>query len=455
MPKLKLWLPFMLIAGVFLAIKLHSLSIRASDTNIYWYTAKEILEGKTLYKDIFFTNFPIIPYVASLYYLLSGGNLLFYYFTAALESVTTGAILYWIVVKQSSSQLLAGCTAMLYLFSFMLLSTSDHQTGVFLAALFVIASYASFFQKKYILMGVLTALALLTKAYTLPLLLTYIVILFLENRKALGKFLVAFSTSTFVVLLPSFLFAGKDLWHDVFAYSLTRSQGVSKIGIVWFALQHDFLLVGLLFLAIIMLKRQKTLGIFSLLSLLFFIFYKDIYYLYLNVTLPLICLVLPQAVTQLKKYVSINKFMVPTILLLFISYNLWTYLVHYTTLQNLPLSSLTTEISTIDPPVLYGVNGIAPALAFLTRKPLLNSIVDTNDNIFRKGFLNATSLTDSAIAQHALVITEGVYYPEANIKQDILTDIVNSKRLTSQCKLDRRFPFYSEGVINEIVFFRC
>ena len=105
--------------------------------------------------------------------------------------------------------------------------------------------------------------------------------------------------------------------------------------------------------------------------------------------------------------------------------------------------------------ILYGINGITPALAYTNHVNLLNNIVDTNDNIFRKGYLNASELTGDAIRQHAIIVTEGALYPEQGITQDVMTEIVDTKLLNSHCHLVKRFPFRSEGVVNSINLFSC
>lgn len=453
---LKVFLPFVILAAIFLYIKLTSLAIRSSDTNIYFYTAKEILNGKILYKDIFFTNFPIVPQVASFYFLLSSGNLLFYYFTATIETVITAGFLFLISYNETKSRWFASLISGMYLFSFIILATTQHQTGVFLATLFITVSYFFFRKDRTTLTGFFTGLALLTKAYTAPLFLAYFVFFAIRERNRLASFLSG-TIIAGIMILPSLLLAPQELWHDVFEYSLTRSQGVSKANIFWFVMQHDILFVILLLTNIIMMKRQLFFGLFSLFGLLFFLFYKDTYYLYLVVLLPILVLSLPSLVKEIQQKFFIHHLMLPTILIPLTLYNLFAYYANgYNTLQKLhDTQEMIKVIHKEKPSALYGVNSITPALAYLSDTPLLNGIIDTNDNIFRKGYLNATKLTKNAVRQHALLITEGVWYPQAGITQDVLTEIIDQKELKKNCKHIKRFFFQSEGLTNAINFFRC
>src|SRR5690606_29145625 len=115
---------------------------------IYFYTGLQLLKGNMLYKDVFFTNFPLFPYVSSLYVLLSFKQLPLFFFTAVIEASLVGFLLYSIILKQTKHMLTATLSAMVYLFSFMILSTTDHQTGVFLASVFAVASYYFYTEKK-------------------------------------------------------------------------------------------------------------------------------------------------------------------------------------------------------------------------------------------------------------------------------------------------------------------
>ena len=447
----------LIIIGGFLFIKLINFDFRVTDANIYFYTGKELLEGKLLYRDIFFTNFPLIPYVASIYFWISQGNVLFYYLTSSFEVCLTTVLISIIVLKQSKSYLLALCIPLLYLFSFMILATSQFQTGVFLTCLFIVISYWFFKKENYFLTGVFTALCLLAKAYALPVLLSYFVYLLIKKRKALLPFITGGALTAGIVLSPTLLFAYKDFLNDVFSYSLTRSQGVDKLSILWVLLLHDFIFIIILFTNMVIIRKNLLFGLFSLFGLLFFILYQDVYYLYLNILLPFLCLSLVVLIPYLQKKLTFHSFMIPTIVIILTSYNLYSYFSqNFHQLQRLPQTmEIVQQINASNPSSLYGINAATPLFAYLTNKLLLNNIVDTNDNLYIKGVLNATLLTKDSIKNHGMIITTGAYYPEAKIKEDILTEVVDRKLMDKHCKLVRRYPFYSEGITNSLNLFQC
>lgn len=449
-------LPF-LFPAFFLAIKIPFIQIRLSDTTIYYYTAHQLLNGKLLYKDIFFTNFPLFPYIASFYYVLTLGNPILFYVTALLEVCAIALVLFFIVKRITHSLFLATFSAMLYLFSFITLAPSDHQTGVFLASLFAILAYYFLMTKKYILVGVFLGFAFLTKAYILPIVLSFFIYLLLQKQyKQIIPVFCSFLISTIFILLPTLLLSPKEFMTDVFFYSLTRSAGLNKGEIIWFFMTHDIVLFFLLLFNLFTIRQHLFFGLISVSTILFFFLYQDIYYLYLHILAPFLCLSFYNFYHFAKKTLQFHLLVLPSLITLFLCANIYLYLSSYTSLQT--YESLPSIIATIEkekPSILYGTNDTTPIFAYLTHTPLLNGIVDTNENIFRKGFLNADTLTNDAIEKKAMVITHGLYYPQSTIDEPIVDGIVNKKTLLEKCKQVGSFPITTEGITNRLSLFRC
>ncbi|CAN5148862.1 hypothetical protein BH11PAT1_BH11PAT1_0570 [soil metagenome] len=453
---MKQYWPLIIIITLFLLLKLSSLGIRMSDTNIYFYTAYQMLQGKVLYKDIFFTNFPLLPYVSVCYYFFFGKSLTAYFFTSCLEASAVAGILYYLAINKTKSLLIATLTAMVYLFSFIVLSTSDHQTGVFLASLFALLSYFFFEKKHYVLTGCFVALALLTKAYFLPILASYGVFLLIRQRKTFLPFCLGLIVTSGIILLPILIFARNDFFKDVFLYSLTRSQGLSKTNILWFFATHDILFFVMFMTALTQIKKQLFFALFCFFSLAFIIFYQDIYFLYLNFTIPFLCLFFAFFYHDSLTKLQIQKMVIPSLIVLLLVYNLFTYLTGFRNIQTFTqLDTMVTKIKEINPPALYGTNDTTPALSYLTGIPLLNGIVDTNENIFRKGYLNNKTLTKDALSQHALFVGHGVYYPEENLNQPLINEIFDLTQMQGKCKIEGSYPIVSEGMTNRITLVAC
>ncbi|MDP3941597.1 MAG: hypothetical protein Q8Q49_04805 [bacterium] len=453
---MKKYLPYLLLALPFFLLKVTNIGIWLSDTNIYFYTGYQLLQGNILYKDIFFTNFPLLPYISALYFILTNGNLPLFFFTASIEVILVGGIIYAIILKEKKSQLLALLTASIYLYSFIVLATSNHQTGVFIASLFSIFSYLFFTKQRFFLSGIFIALALLTKAYFLPVVMSIFIYILLTKRSKLLPFLCGAGITAGVILLPSLILAPHDLFRDVISYSLTRSQGIPKGNITGFFLTHDTLFALLLVWNILMIKKRLFFGMTSLLSFLFFLLYQDIYYLYLNFSIPFLALSFPELYLSVTSKFKPQKMVLPTIISILLCINLSTYITSFRSQQKITnISELTDEITKQHPATLYGINSLTPALSYLTETPLLNGIIDTNENIFRKGFLDKKIMTEQAVQKHALIIANGAVYPESGINYPLLGGIFDEQIVAKSCRLLMTYPVQPEGVENAITLFQC
>lgn len=453
---MKKFLPFIFLSIFLFILKSSNLGIRISDTNIYFYTAYEILQGKLLYRDIFFTNFPLFPYLSSFYFFLLNGNLNLFFLTPTLEVIITSLLIYIIIINKTKNNLLSLISSLLYMFSFLVLSTSDHQTGVFLASIFSLISFLFYEKKSYILSGFFIALSLLTKAYFLPILISLMLVSVVKNKRGAFKFIISFLLTSFIILLPFLIFSKNEFITDVFKYSLTRSQGISKSEIAWFFITHDFIFFILIIFNLLNIKKNVFFGILSVFSILFFIIYKDIYYLYLNFLSPFLALSFPNFYMFVKQKLNFQPMVIPTLICIFLILNLITYISSYKNLQKIPnLNEIIKTINKEKPKYLYGVNDTTPALAYLTNVPLLENIVDTNENIFRKKLLDATILTKKAVSSKTIMVTHGAYYPTLNVQEDTVDGIFDKRVIKNNCKLIGSFPVQSEGAINRINLLKC
>jgi len=453
---MKRYLPFLVLALIFLFIKIGGIGVRLSDSNIYFYTAYQLLHGHILYKDIFFTNFPLIPYISALYFLILGGNLSLYTFTATIEVIIVSGIIYHLVLKKNVGILVATLASSVYLFSFIVLVTSDHQSGVFLASVFAVISYAFFETKQFGRSGIFIALSLMTKAYFLPIFLALLIAIFFIRRTKSIPFVLACGLTGILIVLPSLVFAREEIFNNIIEYSLARSQGISKLNILRFFAIHDILLVILFFYSLVRIKKNLFMGVLSLTSLLFIILYKDIYYLYLNFLIPFLALTFSDVYVSIQKRFKPQRLIIPTILFIIFTINTVMYLSSYQNLQKLSdIDTIAMFLKHQPNTVLYGTNDITPALAYLSDKQLLNGIIDTNENIFRKGFLNASLLTKDAIKQEAIIVSHGAYYPQFNVEDPLMGGIFDREQITKSCEIIASYPITTEGIENRLNFLSC
>lgn len=453
---MKKYLPIALLIIIFFVFKLSNLGIRLSDSNIYFYTGYKILQGQILYKDIFATNFPLFPYLSAFYYLLTFGNLKLFFLIPTIEVGIVTFLIHQICYRKYQDISLSVTASTIYLFSFIILSTSDHQTGVFISSVFATVSYYFYINKKYFLTGIFIALTFLTKAYFLPILLSYIVLFFWKKEyKNILPFFAGAIITSIVIMLPTIIFALPNFIKDTFVYSLNRTQGVEKSNIVWFFITHDFSLLVLLLFNLFTIKKNKLIGLTVFFGIIFFFIYRDMYYLYLNFLIPFLCLSYPDFYKFMEKNFNIQKYIIPSICLCLLVFNAAIYMTDFRNLGKIDLEQAVQIIKKEKPRYLYGIDSITPALSFLSDTPLLDNIVDTNANIYRKGFLSAHTLTSDAIKQKAVIIAHGASYPQNGINIEVTDEIFDMALVKKSCKLIGSFPVQTEGTENRLNILRC
>ena len=447
--------PLIFLIICFLIIKAANNSVRLSDTNIYFNIATQIFQGKILYKDIFFSNFPFFSYVSSFYYIITGKIIELFYFTSSVEIATITTFIFLIVYKKTKDYIISIISSLLYIFSFMVLSTSDHQTGIFTASLLAVLGFY-FLKEKVILSGVFIAASFLTKAYFIPIVLSFYGYLAIKRSKEkIIKFSIGFILASLFILLPFLLLAPKEFFSDIFGFSLTRPTGLSKINIIWFFITKDFPLFILLIFNLFNIKKNILFGLISIFSIIFFFAYQDIYYLYLNFLTPFLCISLYELSYFLRKNLNIQKMIIPTIIFVFILYNLFSYLSSYKDLGKLQINKITKTIIAEKPDFLYGVNDITPALISLTNIPALENVNDAHEYFFTRGIYDKDKLTEKAINSKTIIVTHGADYPNYNIKQDILDKIFIKEAIYKSCKIILSIPVISESDANRINLFKC
>ena len=449
-------IPLLILIIFFLIIKTANNGVRLSDTNTYYNMAYQIFQGQLPYRDFFFSDFPFFSYVFSFYYIIIGKSIEFFYFTSSLEVAAITIFIYLIVYKKTKDYIVSITSSLLYIFSFMVLSTSDHQTGIFTASLFAVLGFY-FLKERALLSGVLIATSFLTKAYFLPIALSFYGYLIVKKSKEkLIKFTIGFILASLLILLPFLLLAPKELLSDIFGFSLTRPTGLSKINIMWFFITKDFPLFILLIFNLLNIKRNIFFGLISIFSIIFFFSYQDIYYLYLNFLTPFLGISFYEFYYFLRKNLNIQKMVIPTVIFIFILFNLFTYFSSYKDLGKLQeISQIIKTITKEKPDYLYGINDITPALISITNIPALGNVNEAHEYFFTRGIYDKELLTNEAVESKTIIITHGADYPKDNIKQDILDNIFVKETIYKSCKNILSVPVISEGDANRINFFKC
>lgn len=477
-------MPFVILASClffYLLLQFGQNSVRLSDTNIYAVMASRILDGGVLYRDMFLTNLPLFPYISSIYQLLTGGNLALFYATALFEVVGIALLIFVTARKTGAGDWLSLLSTGVYLFSVTVLATSNHQTGIFFAVLNLMAAYYCHISGRPILKGIFLGLAFMTKAYTLPIVvsllladLTRVPLLAPWSKRSLETLRKKLTRELFQTFLPfiaiciavmisTLIYAWEPFITQTFGYSLSRPAGIEKTNILLFMLRYDWLLCLLWIYSIVRLNRYRLMGSMSILFLLFFLSYQDTYLFYLNMILPFLALQVPRVVHDIAQWGSqskeIKKWSEGGVILLAVASMVLAIPAY---LQNFAQTGilkdtqrLVTVLKNEQPTALYGSADIAPALSYLSGIPLLNGVLDTNSNLYVRGIYSATEMTTQALEEKTLLISQGISLPLYGIEETITSDIFDVEQVKKQCTVIYEHPVQAEGGVNRIYIWRC
>ncbi len=226
-----------------------------TDSNVYLYYADQISKGATLYKDLYMTNFPLVPYVSVLYKYITFGSLHGYYMTGCIEALLSAAILFLCLKKTHKNNFFGFIGAIFYLSTFLVFSSANHQNGILFAVLLFNIAYLCFLYKRYILTGIFLGLALSAKAYMPPIIAGFLVFVFIKERRLTLPLLTGMTGAIAIIFLPTVLYAYNDFVSQVFGYSLTRPAGFDKWNMITSFITLDPIVVGLLFYSLIRWRK--------------------------------------------------------------------------------------------------------------------------------------------------------------------------------------------------------
>lgn len=447
---------FILLISIlfFLFIKLPHLSIRLSDTNVYFYTAYNLLNQQLLYKDIFFTNLPLFPYISSLYQFITFGNLKLFYATALIEVIIITSLIFYIVFKKTKNHLISVLSSLLYLFSTIVLIVSDHQTGVFTASIFMLFAYIFMEKKNFLISGGFIALGLLTKAYFLPIILSFIIYLVFRKMdyESLFRYLTGFIFVSTVILLPFLLLAQKEFLTDLL-YSTTRG-GAEKLEIFQSFILYDFVLFSVLIFNLFNFKKNRLFALMSFLSIVFFFFYQGLYYVYLTFIIPFLAVSFYNLFNFVTSRRLILKIFLPIILSFIILTNIVLYKTSFSNAGEIKnINSIVALIKKENPRYLYGTADITPALAYLGNVPLLDNIVDTNPKASREKIFDSKNLTQKAINSRTIIVAHGT--DKQIIDNSPINEIFDKDILLKYCKPLSSIPINTKSEADRINLLKC
>ncbi len=449
---------FIFLLILFTWIKLQNISISLSDTNEYFYFGKILLQGKVLYKDFLHADLPLFPYMCALYFFITHGNLLNFYRTAIIEVLGTTIFIFLLVKNQTKAYLPAIFSSCVFLFSGFVMQLSDFQEGVFTTIFFGIVGYYFYTKQKNFLSGIFLGLAVSTKLYAAPMLLGITILTYYEQGiKKTFQLIAVYTLTSLVILLPFLVTEFGNVYRGIFAYSLHRPEGSDKMvlfgALIYF---NAFLMLSGLY-SLWTLKNHFFFASIFILTLLCTFLFPDLHYLYFAAMIPFLSILSFKLIPPLSKVFSldINVLYVSGIVL-YIFIGTVTYYSTFAQFEKVSfMPAMLTLIKQENPKFLYGLDQLNPAISYESGVPLLDGIIDTNENMFRKGVINKTIETKHAIANKTLVISYGLDYPNQHTHVIVSPDIIDVPIFLKSCTLLKEFSVFGEGQINTITLSKC
>jgi len=441
---------------LFLAIKLPRMYFKFSDENIYFYMAKLILQGLTPYKDFYFASPPLQIYIISFFLSLFKNHLILLKLIPIISTIITSYFILRIVSKKFSEKqsLIA---SILYLFSFVVLTTTDHSTGVHLSAMFILGMVYFIYYEKPFLAGIFGSLALLTRLYSpFPIAGAALYLLILE-RKKLWKFILGCSLPFFITSIFMQLISNGNFLESIFFFRmrLVDMIGIPKYRILSFFTKWDLtLVIGSLFFYFTKKKKEFLLPLsITTFLLIFYILYSDLYYLYLGLIIPFLSIFTSHSLMHFRKIKSFNILII-IFLIFIISFNSFHYTKDHSETARITFIDEITDFikeNTGKKDTLYGSFEITPLVALTSNRKITNNFVDTNPKNFMTNTISIKERTEKMKDDLKFIITKVLI---SNGKIQSFEDFVDPEFLQT-CNLTKIFPIKKDYSSNAIIIWDC
>lgn len=253
-----------------------------SDETFYFNIAKQVYDGKVLYKDFFFAHPPLQTFSLFLFFKILGIS----YFAAKLLPVlssTACLFLVYLIAKEENNKS-SFLSTLILLFTPAFLSYQAIGYGVWLAALLVLISYYCLLRRKTFLSTFTLVLAFFTRYLAI----LYVPYLFYKSHNK-KKFLI--SAFLFMIIGFSFMFLlfGFDFITDTVFFHF------SKFGERDFSFIKDYVSLNLfLLIPLFLFKRDKSFLLVLFADLLVMILFKAPFYHYFLISIPFYAVLLSE-----------------------------------------------------------------------------------------------------------------------------------------------------------------
>ncbi len=447
------WLGVAAIAS-FIIFKLSHLTFRFGDGDAYWYMLQAFIGGHLPYRDFFLADPPVFLLFLTVLKPFLGTHWLAYQaLPIFLEALN--AVLIYLLLRPLTR--LSWLSTPVYLFSFTILATSDFSTGVQLTVLFSLLAWYMWQRGKPALTGGAWALSALTKLYAIPAMLGFFAYT-LWRKQPWPRVAGAVLATGAVLLAYFFIAAPQGFIHAIILHQLHRPAGNAP-GAVWlFFWQHEWALILLTLIAIFYQSRRAL--VWSLvLSALFFVFFKDLYYLYFAYLIPSMVILGVLYIDRLWQVPSRRPLGIIVCVILTLTSIIGVQAYRHTVMQqgrflNAPEIAEYLKTQTAHD-VVYGSHEVAPLLALLSGKEIFDNHIDTNGQVFAAGTEDREAVSHAAAEHGVYLVARITDLPEYNLRDVGYESYFSPDVFKQACKRLKFFPSTSNESDNFIAIYDC
>ena len=454
------WLALGLILLAFASFKIYFHNIKFSDGPIYLYMASRLLRGEWPYRDFLYANplghlFALSPWVAAFEDYAKYLNLL-----AGLTQMGNAVLIFRYMQATFSSALTALLTAFVFLFSFSVVATSDHLTGIHISIFWILLT-ANLVQSDRPYWGALAGAAgLLTRFYCLPWLVGIFIGAFLRNRRLAWNFGFALAALFIVGLGTHFLISPDGVYDQLFRYHFLKKEGIPKPRIIKFFFAHDgLMLLGLMGIPFLWKRRLFTPPAATLLCITFLYFYIDIYYFYLLPSILGLALCLGAVIDALEKKFpsSTSKAILVLAASGYVGLSVFNYFdnTHIAdSVENFDEIVKFIHENSRPEQTIFGTAEIVPLISLESHRRIVGSLADTNVKTVLTGIINPTERFQKVLKLGVKFLITAVTMNQKGepLGIDLL---VPPPLLLQSCRVSRGFPLrYAQGA-NFLIIWDC
>lgn len=417
---------------------------------------KAIQSGLLPYKDFFLADPPFFIYLLTGFKSLIGSHYILFKALPPLFDSASAILIYFLLKRRDIRHAWLGPA--FYLFSFTVLSTSDYVTGAEVMIFLILLANLLSEKGKNFWSGVSWALACLCKLYAGPALVGFLAYkLWKREWLALQNTILGGMLATIIIMLPFFAIASHQTLYDLVLHQLNRPEGLNKWNVWSLFMSFEWLLLlGACIGAYI--AKNKIFAFQAVLSALFFLFYRDLYYLYLHILIPYLAILAVYFTNKLYEQKAELAYGFVGIFACVALYPVLSYTQTFAPqgiFQN-PEEIAYTLVQEKDNKPVYGAQEVAPLIALMADRKIFQNVIDTNTQNFAAGTHNRKDISEDLQKSGAYLIARIADYPKQNIKDKGFEEYFEQRVFESACSRFKTFPRpNSLDVLNDIVIYKC